>query len=242
VTSVNERWWPGGGLGVVILMVALAAGCSGSGPGTTIDLLDVVHLGGRDYFNLALIPSDCAGPGGPGPTPAELGPVVASTRINLARTAKADHHLVDGDAGQLPAGTKLFALTGVSPHFRLAAYKAGRLTIYEAVDNPAATRGSDLLDLSGVESIGVSGPDHNLLGDIQEPSQVAQAVEMVLQAPVDDHAMRAATDTHYCVTFRLRDTPWVGRPYFPASGTLGLAQALDMPAAFRAAIEAATGR
>jgi hypothetical protein len=232
---------------VVVLLVALASGCSGGGRTANIDFLDLVHLGGKDFYNRALIPSDCATPGGPELSPSDLGQVVATTRVNLGKTGNADHHPADGDAGQLPAGTKLYAVAGFTPDFRLAAHKEDRLTLYELADNPAARQGRDLVDLTGtlVGSIALSAPSDNPLSPptplavIDEPTEVAQMVEMTLTAPVDTQAQRSVNDKRYCITFRLQHGPWISRPYFPGLGVLGLTQVLAMPPGFRSAVDAA---
>ncbi len=190
--------------------------------------------------------SGCSDRGGPQISSGDLGPEVATVASDLSKSGNPNHVVVDGDSGQVPTGTKIYAVRGFRPEFRLAAHNNGQLSLYDLADYPAASKGSDLIEIDAaqVAAIAISAADHQprtARGIVEDATQVAQLVAMMRNAPVAVQPVKAVGDRRYCLTFQLRDgLPWISRPYFPDSGLLGLVQSLEMPPAFRDAINAVT--
>ena len=105
-----------------------------------IDYLNVARLGGITY--LAQSP-----PGGRPIASGDLGPVVGTVRTRLADLNDPARLLRDGNAAYPPVGTRLHQLKGCLPRFRLSASNQGQLFLFEAFENPVATRGGDMLDI-----------------------------------------------------------------------------------------------
>ena len=150
------------------------------------------------------------------------------------------HYTVkDGDAAYLPRATSVHSVVGFSPRFRLAAKRAGRITLYEADANPAARRGADLLDLRDkVTRVGVSSAQGGRtdLGTISDAATIAQLVDIVLAARVDQRP-RDSKEPQYFVAFYLGQGEPVLRTYSMETGELG--RAIMTPPAFGAALEKA---
>jgi hypothetical protein len=111
----------------------------------------------------------------------------------------------DGDAAYLDPGTPLYGVNGYLSSFRLAARRAGRLVLFEAVTNPNAHTGRDLLDIDGkVKSVALDENDPRAIArSIDRPEEVATLVEMVLNARVEP-GVKFGKRTEY-VSFRLLD-------------------------------------
>ncbi|MDA1036052.1 MAG: hypothetical protein O3B65_04120 [Chloroflexi bacterium] len=140
----------------------------------------------------------------------------------------------DGDATFLNPGTPIYAVRGYASSFRLAADLYGSMRVYEAALNPAAAVGEDLLDIRGkVASIDVlsepsSGivvsPDgeqklDSLLATIDDTSQVAEIVSLLLSSPVNQGIVSSKGERLY-LAFRLADGTSVVRSFWLGSGTL----------------------
>lgn len=94
----------------------------------------------------------------------------------------------DGDAAYLMVGTPVYAISGYQPWFRLGAYLNGRFILFEAISNPRARVGGDLLDVRGkVRSIEITSALDGAtpLGCIQTRRQVNALVALLLRAPVE---------------------------------------------------------
>ncbi|MDO3408268.1 hypothetical protein QWJ34_00655 [Saccharibacillus sp. CPCC 101409] len=74
-----------------------------------------------------------------------IGEPIGKTEYNLSESACTDHVTQNGDAAYLPVGTKVYALKGYDPDFRVLA--DGR--IYQVHDNPRAETIGDLYDIEG---------------------------------------------------------------------------------------------
>ncbi|MDQ6686307.1 MAG: hypothetical protein M3Z50_01620 [Actinomycetota bacterium] len=88
-----------------------------------VEWVDFVELDGRQYvgFDGRV-------------TPGQLGAVVGQVRCRLSalKFNKAPGPSVDGDAGFLPVGTRLYAIHGFGPSCRVAARFQGRVRVYLA--------------------------------------------------------------------------------------------------------------
>jgi hypothetical protein len=95
-----------------------------------IDYVDFVQFGGRQYV---------AGIRGPSKTVprSALGRKLGAVLCNLsAIQAEPDYHARDGDAGFLPPGTPIYAVTGYPTTARLAAPVDGGYRVYEVYPGP----------------------------------------------------------------------------------------------------------
>ncbi|HEX6938319.1 MAG TPA: hypothetical protein VF158_02830 [Longimicrobiales bacterium] len=152
-----------------------------------------------------------------------------------------EYEVNDGDAAFLEPGTPIHRVVGYAPEFRLAAKTASGIYLYEADTNPAATLGSDLLDLDGaVDSIGVysTGMPMYQLGMIEDGATVENLVGMVLDAGV--FPPEPVGGDEYFIAFYLKDGTTTVRPYWPDADRLGAS--LILPDAFGDAVLDAVGR
>jgi hypothetical protein len=181
---------------------------------------------------------------GRAPTGADLGPIFATVRFNVADNVDdPNYQLRDGDAAFLAAGTPVYSVKGYATSFRLAAQFAGELTFYEADTNPHATTGGDLLAIGGkVSSIGLNddtGRGTTELAAISDSSQVAHLVSLILAAPFSQHPPQAS-GTRYFLALHLLDGTAVTRAYWPDIGEL--APGILLPPEFQSAVHRALGQ
>ncbi|HSP08066.1 MAG TPA: hypothetical protein VLU92_00550 [Candidatus Dormibacteraeota bacterium] len=162
-------------------------------------------------------------------------------KVRLAGSQDPNHHVQDGDAGLLEAGTVVYTLRAYAPIFRLAAYDQGRLTLYEADTNPGARVGADLLDLvNKVRYIGINSVQdgRSELGAIHNRDQVDALIGMVLDAPVNQ-TPRTDSGPEYFIDFHLDDGTETTRTYWLKSGELS--RGILLPPAFASAVMEAVG-
>ena len=139
----------------------------------------------------------------------------------------------DGDATFLDPGTPVHEVKGYSPKFRLAALEQGRPTVYEADTNPLARTGEDLLDIRGkVAAIDILEDDdeNTLLATIDDRPTIARFIDMVLEAPVNQHG-RDRRGPRYFLRLRLADGTSVVRVFRPETGELSRGIMTDPEAA-----------
>lgn len=170
----------------------------------------------------------------------DLGPVFAAVRFKLEGNVHDLHYQsADGDAAFLDPGTPVYAVQGYSTRFRLAAHRDGQLMLYEADTNPRAQKGADLLDIGGkVHYIGVNSEQDGVteLGAIKDPQQIANLVDMVMNAPVNQNYQSPDT-SRYFIAFHLIDGTATVRAYWPGSGELS--PGILLPPDFATAVEGA---
>ena len=120
----------------------------------------------------------------------DLGNETARVRSRLNGNVRpVGYVLKDGDAAYLDPGTPLYAMNGYRSTFRLAARREGRLVLFEAIANPNARSGRDLLDIEGkVTGISVDVLDPRGVGRSVDPNEVPRLVGMILDARVDPAA------------------------------------------------------
>ena len=223
---------------LVVAILALALPACGI-PVSHVDWIDLVQFNGIQYLAVGgYMGSYFEDANARGLVAADLGPEFARVKNKLAAT-----HLgvpqccQDGDAAYLDKGTVVYIVKGYNPEFRLAAYRDGRLVLFEADTNSKAQTGADLLDIGGkVEYIGVNSAEDGVteLAAITDPEQVAVLVELVLGAPVDQTRM-TQVGSQYFIAFHLRDDTIVTRAYSPDSGELS--RGIMLPEAFGIAVE-----
>lgn len=170
----------------------------------------------------------------------DLGPVFATVKFKLEGNVQDPaYRAKDGDAAFLDAGTIVYTMKGYTPAFRLVAHSNNGLLLFEADTNPQAKKGADLLDLmEKVSYIGLNSERDGTteLAAIKDPKQVVRLVSMVLQAPVDQHAVNQSGIMYFLV-FHLKDGTAVTRAYWLDSGEL--ARGILLPKAFGTAVEQA---
>ncbi len=204
----------------ILIAAVLALTLMGCGqPVTHIDWVDFVQFGQVQYLAV-----DYGGwTGGRPLTDRDLGPEFAKVRNKLAGNVRnPGYRSQDGDAAFLDAGTPVYAVNGYEPGFRLVARRDGRLILYEADTNATAKTGADLMDIEGrVRSIRLNSAEDGVteLAAVTDPQQVADLVELVLNAPVNQNH-RDQTGTMYFIAFHLEDDTIVSRAYWPDSGEL----------------------
>jgi hypothetical protein len=136
----------------------------------------------------------------------DLGSEIARVSARLNGNVRPQAYVLKhGDAAYLDPGTPLYATNGYRATFRVAARREGRLVLFEAVVNPNARSGRDLLDIEGrVASISMDTKDPRAVSrSIDRPDDVTRLVRMLLEARVDP-AVAFGRRTTY-VSFRLFD-------------------------------------
>lgn len=201
-------------LGGLLLCAFLAAGCSqfagnpGSSGASVGGYGDIVKFDGITYWENAFDAD--VGPGGVQPSQR-----FAEVEFRLQGSQKQE--VEDGDAGLLPPGTPVYALEGYDPSFRLAARREGGWGLYEVAENPRATEGADILNIRGkVERVEVT--EGREAGTVEDPEEVEDLVDAVLEAPVWRAPNPLAGEQQ--VVFRLKDGTATGGMYDPRSGRL----------------------
>lgn len=219
---------------VVAFLILALTGCGRAI--SHIDWIDFIQFNGIQYIAVGQF----GGTTGRDLVETDLGPEFAQVKFKHAEEHLFGHQCCrDGDAAYLDTGTPVYIVNGFKPEFRLAAYRDGRLILYEADTNPNAQTGADLLDIgSKVLSIGViSGEDGvTELATITDPKQVAALVDLVIRSPVDQNHQSQGI-TQYLIAFYLEDGTIVTRFYWPDSGELS--RGIMLPEAFRTAVEQA---
>lgn len=108
-----------------------------------------------------------------------IGKQAGEVLFTMDNNACLGHETVNGDAAYLPVGTKIFAMKGYKPEFRLIA--DGR--IYQAVRNPNAKTVEDVLDISGkvkaiIEESAEDGTDLGKLPSDQAKAFVGKVLKL----------------------------------------------------------------
>jgi hypothetical protein len=112
-----------------------------------------------------------------------------AARDTAATGCRAD--LADRSASMIPAGTKIQALKGYVPAFRVAIrLRDGHRYLYEAIWSETARTGADLLDISGrATSLEIAcGKTAECTGErrtISDRSQIERVVALLLDAPAN---------------------------------------------------------
>ena len=230
------------GRAVVLVLVCAAAtlwaGCSSEEPfgEASYGWQDVVRLDGLTYAVPESREADRS------LREDDLGPKFAEVRHDVSDEGPG-YRVRDGDAAYLEPGTPVYEVSGYASSFRLAARQRGGLMLYEAVSNPGAKVGADLLDIEGrVGSISVThGEDtEQVLADFDDgPEVVGSLVRRLLDAPArridpDHFGLR---DT-YLVIFHLQDGTTAVREYRADTGMLGSSgsTAITTPESFQKAV------
>lgn len=217
-------------------LVSCASFSSQSASPTTsnavIDWVNFIKFGGITYVAVSSKPGRLL-------TTHDLGPVFTTVLFKLEGNVQdPGYHSKNGDAAFLNSGTKIYAVKGYNPTFRLAAQESAGITLYEADTNPHARKGKDLLDIGGkVRYIGIVSNQDGVteLGAIKDPKQVATLINLVLQAPVNQNSLGG--NQRYFIAFHLADGTVVTRSYWLDTGEL--ARGILLPDAFGLAIKAA---
>jgi hypothetical protein len=214
-------------------MLALGLALSGAGSST---LFDFVTFDGIDYVRWSDEP-------GRELTRADLGAEFATVACSIGEDVRGCSYGMDAAAAFLPAGTRLHAVRGYAPEFRLAAAWRGRLFLYQAWRSPRARVGGDLFDIAGrVRAIDVrrhrwTGPPGETVPPVRvtAAADVEALVGMVLRGTVRRPTPAAGDARQYWLTLWLADGTTLGRPYIADTGELMGGVAL--PPAFRATLE-----
>lgn len=244
-SSLHPRNTVRGGLLWGLLIALLIAGCTPDSDGSasetgggSIDWVNFIRFDGITYMSL---PSRASSPIDAG----DIDSPFAEVQFKVAgEVTDRSYQPRDGDAAFLEIGTVIYRLSDYEPSFRLAVRRNGDVRVYEAIRNPAATRGRDLLDIAGkVESIRIKSTTgyQRELALIDGPDEVSRLVELVVDAPVNASAVNDFTRRSYVVVFQLVDGSEVTRFYWPDSGELQ--GGVILPPAFVEAVErVASGR
>jgi hypothetical protein len=148
-----------------------------------------------------------------------------------------------------PVETLLYTVQGYKPAFRLAVRNGASIVLLQAVLNPHAKTGADLLDIEGkVQSIVVSQrvvthgqstptPTSSIITD---PKQIASLIRMILDAAVMNTSHTDFTGKSYGLEFYLSDDTILTCTYWPDAGEMQEGEEyMTLPQAFRVALEQA---
>ena len=204
-------------LGVLLSL----AGCQSNYVSCSVAEMAVVR--GIDYLPGNVIPGYSMA--GSALTQAELGPV-----FDTINTAVGDcSQTTQGNFSSfLSAGTKIYTLKGYLPSFRLAVKQStpGQnqpISLLEAISNPHASKGSELIQLDHVTSMLLypqsspsSSPKTPPMAATRSPKQVAEVVALFNQAPM--RATNATGSTFDVLVFRFSDGSLSSLVYNPTTG------------------------
>ena len=216
-------------------VVVTEDGCPSGGGMASISWIDMVKFEGTTYSTDSVYGRRISQEG--------VGEQFARTRCKLAdEVTDPGYESHDGDATFLEPGTPVHEVNGYDPTFRLAARRDGKWTIYEAREVDGATMGRDLLDIEGkVTHISVNSPKDGTteIGAVRDEEAVAELVEMVLDAPVDEGLEPDGEeyDDQVIFAFHLEDGTVTSRALYPKSRLVS--SGIVVPQAFVEAIEKA---
>ena len=155
-------------------------------------------------------------------TEEDLEPVLYRIAYRRDGYGRGYYRYQDGDAAVLNPGTAVYAVKGYSQEFRLATLRDGKVTLFEADENPQAKIGEDLLDIRDkVTAVNIYGgkDQGTVLGTIDEEGMVKRLVERILESPVDQGNRRGEGEWYY-IEFQLADSTLVRRSFEPETGLL----------------------
>jgi hypothetical protein len=215
------------------LFSLLLVGCTGTRPTQCpIDWVDFISFGGITYERKHEADNILQ--------EQDLGTLFDTVEFKAeGNVCTPDYSMQDGHAAFLEAGTPLYRIEGYRPEFRLAASTGEGILLYEADTNPRARRGSDLLDIEGrVEYIGINSAQDGTteLAAIEDPQEVTELVQMVMQAPIGQ-SPEPFDDRAYVIVFHLDDGTIIRRMY--NLGSRQLHRDIVVPPDFTTAIEEA---
>ncbi len=144
-------------------------------PASNVDYFDFLKLNDITYYHEGANDIE---------TDRLIGKQAGEVLFTMDNNACLGHRTVNGDAAYLPVGTKVFAMKGYKPDFRLIA--DGR--IYQAVRNPNAKMVEDILDISGkvkaiIEENAEDGTDLGKLPSDQAKAFVGKVLKLAYIDP-----------------------------------------------------------
>jgi len=217
------------GLGLLACGQVASAGSS-----RTSSLLDFVTFDGIDYIRWSDEPGRVL-------TRADLGIEFATVACSIGEDNRNCPYGTDAGAAFMPAGTRMYAVSGYPTEFRLAAVWQDHVFLYQAWRNPRAKVGSDLFAIAGkIASIEVQRgeptpdePGRPVM--ITARPDVDALVDLVAHGTVRRPGPHTAAEPRDWVTFWLVDGTTLGRAYFPEADEL--MGGLVVAPAFRAILE-----
>ena len=222
------------------LLPADSGGLAAGGGGSTaaVDWINFVRFDGVTYF----ANSHSIDQSNPALSRDVLGQRYAEVRFMVAgNVSDPNYQLKDGDAAFWEKGTPVYEVKGYDPKTLLGAVNdSGRIIIFEADSNPAAQRGSDLLDIQGkVEAVRLLSSE-DAVSELARLSneETATLVEAVSDAPVDQ-GNTADGELAFFVEFQLNDGIVILRGYFDDGE---LSRGIRLPDAAQQLIEGAVAR
>src|SRR5262249_49200205 len=192
------------------LIVALLAFV---GPSDGQTLLDFVTFDDIHYIRWAEEPGRAL-------TQSDLGPEFATVGCSISDDRRNCSFGLDAAAAFMPAGTRMFTVRGYPTEFRLAAVWKDRIFLYQALQNPRARAGGDLLAIANkVTAIDVQRGEPATVAArtptaIAASSDVTALVDMVVRGTVRRPRPHPMGEPRYWLTFWLADGTTLGRPYF----------------------------
>lgn len=215
------------GLGIILSL----AGCqSAAGCGGVASFADMTVVRGIAYLPVAIGNRSA----GRAITEADLNPVFDSITVSFGCSPPAKGNY----STRFDVGTKLYALKGYLPSFRLAVKQAQTILLLEAQRNPNAKRGGELLDLDNkVQSIVVykQGAPTAPIATIENAKKVAALLALLDQAPIREGSN--VGDTLDVLEFHLSDGTYSYLQYDPKTGWTD--KDILLPPAFAMLIETA---
>jgi hypothetical protein len=154
----------------------------------------------------------------------ELGDVYKTVKHKVADVVfNINYKAKNGDAARYTRGTKVYSIIGYKTAFRLAVKTGMGIMLYEAVKNPNASIGADMLDLvNKVEYITLnSGTDReSVIVKIDNKTDVEKIINFIINSPIDDD-IQITSDDKYYINFYFKDGTSTKRTYRVNDGELG---------------------
>jgi hypothetical protein len=165
--------------------------------------------------------------------PAGLGEVLGRVQFEAGGSSIACVANLHGATFFRPLGPVIRAIPGYRPTFRVATVAGEAVVEYEAVDNPDARTGGELLDLEGkVRAVGVTNREGRVVATLSDPGELAELLGYIRDAPAGmvflDFRVVAG------LTFYLADGTTSRHGFAPVAG---VDMNISVPGAFTAILE-----
>jgi hypothetical protein len=166
-------------------------------------------------------------------TPDGLGEALGRVQFEAGGSSIACVASLHGATFFRPLGPVIRAIPGYRPSFRVATVAGETVTEYEAVNNPDALTGGELLDLEGkVTALDIIRRDGTVVATISDPAELAELLGYIRDAPAGvvylDFRVVAG------LTFHLSDGTTSRRGFAPVAG---VDMNISVPGAFTAILE-----
>lgn len=152
-----------------------------------------------------------------------LGKVFTKVKHKIAdEVFDTNYKIKDGDAAFHKAGTKIYSVVGYDTNFRLSIDTDNGIRLYEVDNNPNASLGIDILDITDKVDYITLNPEldeKTVIATIDNETDVVNITNIILNSPIVDK-INITSDNRYFLDFHLIDGTKVTRCYWIDDGIL----------------------